>query len=101
MGTRQQLEQEVVGKRARSAPAGAAPEGARRPGETLERYVRGTDLDWMDERSHPLDGESVIVTYEEQGAVRHLRTCWLRAAGGWREPWLRGRKLYWLHDPPL
>jgi hypothetical protein len=100
MGVRQR-EEETVEKGARSAPAGAARERARRSGETLERYVRGTDLDWMDERSHPLDGEPVIVTYEEQGAVRHLRTCWLRAAGGWREPWLRGRKLYWVHDPPL
>ncbi|MGH9360931.1 MAG: hypothetical protein ACRD2T_03380, partial [Thermoanaerobaculia bacterium] len=68
----------------------------------LAQYVRETGyLGWRGRSSSPLDGEHVIATYVEGGAVKHLRTRYDRARGGWCEPRLRGRQFCWIHDPPL
>jgi hypothetical protein len=99
---RQDVDQQTTETLGEGAAPAAERETAASPGEALERYVHNTlEVDWVDGSVRPLPGESVIVAYEEEGAVRHLRTRWDPAAGGWRERWLRGRKLYWIHDPPL
>jgi hypothetical protein len=68
----------------------------------LDDYVaRTAHLGWKDSKSPPLDHEAVIVAFEEDGAVRFVRTRYERAAGGWRERRLRGRRFWWIHDPPL
>ncbi len=101
MGTKN-VNQETAEAIAEGAPDHGEIQAPAPPGEALERYVRSTfEVDWVAGGVRPLPGESVIVAYEEDGVVRHVRTRWDPDAGGWREPWLRGRKLYWIHDPPL
>ncbi len=71
-------------------------------GRVLEDYIKRTAyLGWIEASSPPLDHESVIAVFEENGAVRFTRTRYLRAAGGWTDRTLRNRRFWWVHDPPV
>jgi hypothetical protein len=86
------------GRPAAESASGEATEA--RP--ILDDYLKKTAyLGWREATSAPLDTESVIAVFEDDGAVRFARTRYVRADGGWTDRSLRNRRFFWVHDPPV